>query len=101
MAIKDKIKEIEEATEELLVPEHETGVIGELVRDASEASKEMFAKGHKNDAGEVIAEMVRETADAATEMLGNDHLKTAPQGRLDEMAKEIEDAAEVMLNQKK
>ncbi len=100
MSIKDKIKEIEAASEELMVPEHEGGVIGELVKEANEASKEMFSKGHKADAGEVIADMVRDTANAATEMLGKDHLKTAPEGKLDELAKEIEDAADVMLENK-
>ena len=107
MTIKDKIREIEEATDELLVPEHEhheskaAAVIGELVRETEEAAEVMLGMDRESDAGAVIGELVKETAEAAETMLGAGIGKHGKDGKLDEMAREIGDAAEEMLGLEK
>ena len=53
MTIKEKIKEIEVATDELLVPEHDHNVkktatiVGDLVKDTKEAAGTMLGNDRK------------------------------------------------------
>ena len=106
MSIKDAIKEIEAASEEMLVPEHEkhhegklSKVVGELVKETGDAAEAMLGNAHEGHFGEVVSELVKETGEAAEQMIGEGLHKGHPD-KIQELVHEIEDAADEMLDKK-
>ena len=106
MTLKEKIKEIEQASDELLGAdrEHESkgsGIISEMVKETREAAETMLANDRESKGGGIISEMVKETKEAAETMLGAEMGKHGQDGKLDKIAKEITDAADEMLGLEK